>query len=233
MTGIQPANRKLLDDALAASLYRTAAQVTTEATAQANTAVSAMLTAQKAKPSGLASLGADGLVPANQLPPIAAAPIFSRLSASYANSTAGATTWLDVPGWQLDNITPGFWQVELFGSAMVSTTNNSGMLSLAAANGLLATSLVAPTSTTPATSAGGRIGGWYTNSGSAAAIASTAWVSGSTSGVQASMAASLSPFSYRGELTVTTGGSLKVRMATTSGITLTIDALATLRLTKI
>lgn len=85
---LQPATRRLLTEAAAAATYRTAAQTAADADAR----IAAMLTTQKAKPSGLASLGADGIVPAAQLPAPASAPLYAVLSnASVSPSTASAS----------------------------------------------------------------------------------------------------------------------------------------------
>lgn len=79
-----PADR-LLTEAAGALVFRTAAQVDTQADAR----VAAMLAAQKNKPSGLAGLGPDGLVPASQLPPAAVTTIVKQRTADWQSmSTA-------------------------------------------------------------------------------------------------------------------------------------------------
>jgi hypothetical protein len=78
---VQPATRRLLTEQAGAAL----------------------ITAQKAQPGGLASLGADGKVPATQLPP---AGVFF-LAKKPADTTRSATTVLNDPDLVLAGLTPG------------------------------------------------------------------------------------------------------------------------------
>lgn len=104
---LQPATRRLLTEAAGDLKFRTAAQVTTEADARA----AAAITAQKAQPSGLASLGADGKVPSGQLPPAAVLTVASY-RATDVTLTASTTTPADV-GLSVA-LTAGTWLLDAF-----------------------------------------------------------------------------------------------------------------------
>lgn len=121
MAGLQPATRRLLTEATAAATYRTAAQTAADADAR--------IAAVKAKPSGLAALGADGIVPASQLPAVSVQGV---VKATQTDRT-GTTTATDDPELILANLSAGTYAVDLLTRhKCTSTTTSTARLSVTA-----------------------------------------------------------------------------------------------------
>jgi hypothetical protein len=184
---------------------------------------------------GVASLGADGLVPATQLPPSATpVPLVARVGAGGAVVT---TAIADVTGLAVD-ITVGTWHVEVEGHALVAS--GAGLVGgyLTGINGLVIAAGPVNTST-PGTANAGRMNYDYGSSGANYARGVTSWTPGSTPPFYAPIAQSagqFTPFRWWGHLVVTTAGRLKMQASNNSTATSGssyVDAFTTLTATRI
>lgn len=220
MTGIQPANRKLLDDALAASLYQPKGSYQ-PAGSYLTTATYA---AEKGAASGIATLGADGKVPGAQLPAAAAGPVVARLSTAFTFSTVAT---VDVTGLAVD-LSTGVWLIEGAGSLYSGT--GTADLTLTPALGLVIPAH--PGGTSPSTANGGRFERQY---GASFSNNTTVWTATGTANPVASTSASGSfqPFRFRGVVTVTTAGRLQARATLANAGNSYVDAYTELKATKL
>jgi hypothetical protein len=226
---LQPATRRLLTEAAAAAAYQpkgsyqpAGSYVTTNTYA-----------ADKGAANGIATLGADGRVPAAQLPAANAGTVEAYLTAGYQQTATAAGT--AVPGLQVDGIGTGLWRVELIGMSWVTNSSAFQQARLVAANGLVAANSNGAAYATPATSStSGWFGYQYANTGGALYTGQTNWTSGSTGSFQLqSGAASVQPFAVRGTLRVTTAGSLRIEGWASAASSAWLDAGTVLRAVKI
>lgn len=201
---LQPATRRLLTEAAAAANYQPKGNYQPAGSyAPAGSYVtSAALAALEGAPSGIATLGSDGKVPAGQLPAATAPPQV------YLNAAAlVASAYTAVPGLQLDNLTPGLWRVKL--SGVLISAGQSVNLQLKAVNGM-----VIANSAIPATaSTSGQVVSRYMSTGGTSAV-QTAGYAVSSNAVAPLIGSTNSPsgaeFDILGTLRITTGGSLQV-----------------------